>query len=373
MEQVIQSMKLAYLANVRYPSERAHAAQITHMCQAFAENGIETDLFVNRRSKATKSEIDTHFDLNSKFKVVQISHSWFYPRIKASFYVSELLFVLSFVSTKKYKSYEIVYTRSEWIVWSLSFFVPHKKLIWESHEAKFNFAARSVLRKKIKTVVISEGIFETYEKSGVSKEQMIVAHDGIDESFFEPMISQLDARNRLGLDPSAKIAIYIGGFDVWKGVETFFGAQKSCSEVTFVAIGGSSEQVSKYQKQYPAVNFLGQKPYSELRFNQQAADVLVIPNTATNSLSEKYTSPLKLFAHMASGIPIVASNISSIKTVTADLVTLFEPDDSVALAAAIKAVLQNYEEKKLQAQALKKVSLRYTWHERVKNIYKFLQ
>ena len=365
-------MKLAYLANVRYPSERAHAAQITHMCQAFAENGIETDLFVNRRSKATKSEIDTHFDLNSKFKVVQISHSWFYPRIKASFYVSELLFVLSFVSTKKYKSYEIVYTRSEWIVWSLSFFVPHKKLIWESHEAKLNLAARAVLKKDIKTVAISEGIFEAYEEQGVSKEQMVVAHDGIDESFFKPAMSQTEARRRLGLSKYSRIAMYIGGFDAWKGIETFFAAQQSCPEATFVAIGGNAEQVSRYTKRYPAIIFLGERPYSELRFNQQAADVLVIPNTATNSLSEKYTSPLKLFAHMASGVPIVASDIASIKTVTGELVTLVAPDSPTALARGIKDVIQNYEENKLRAQELKDVSTRYTWNKRSEYIIDFI-
>ena len=366
-------MKLAYLANIRYPSERAHAVQITHMCQAFVENGIETDLFVNRRSKATKSEIDTHFDLNSKFGVVQISHGWFYPKIKAAFYVSELLFVLSFVLIKKHKSYDIIYARSEWIMLGLSFIVPYKKLMWESHEAKLNLAARVVLKKSIKTVVISDGIFDAYEAQGVSKDQMMVAHDGIDESFFEPPMSQAEARCRLGLDPSAKIAMYIGGFDVWKGIETFFAAQAHCPQVSFVAIGGSTAQVNEYRERFPSVIFLGERPYSELRFNQQAAHVLVIPNTATNSLSEKYTSPLKLFAHMASGVPIVASDISSIKTVTGELVTLVAPDSSAALASGVKAVLQNYDENKLRAQALMNVSMQYTWTQRAKNILNFFK
>lgn len=366
-------MKLAYLANVRYPSERAHAAQITHMCQAFAENRVETELFVNRRYLATKREVDTCFDINSKFSITRISHGWFYPRIKASFYVSELLFVLSFVLTKKYKSYDIIYARSEWIVWGLSFFVPHVRLVWESHEAKLNLAARAVLKKNIKTVVISEGIFEAYEAQGVSKDRMMVAHDGIDESFFEPPMSQAEARRRLGLDPSAKIAMYIGGFDVWKGIETFFAAQAHCPEVNFVAIGGSTSQVNEYQRRFPSVIFLGERPYSELRFNQQAADVLVIPNTATNSLSEKYTSPLKLFAHMASGVPVVASDIASIKNVTGGLVTLVAPDNAGALASGIEAVLQNYEDNKLRAQALKDVSLQYTWTKRAMNILDFFE
>ena len=49
----------------------------------------------------------------------------------------------------------------------------------------------------------------------------------------------------------------------------------------------------------------------------EQADVLVMPHTAT-PVSERYASPLKLFEYMASGKPIVASDLSAVREVLRD-------------------------------------------------------
>jgi glycosyltransferase involved in cell wall biosynthesis len=257
-------------------------------------------------------------------------------------------------------------------VWFLSFIIAPSKLVWESHEAKLTFPARSVLKNGTKTVVISEGIQEDYLKFGISQTNLMVAHDGIDESFFAQLQTKLEVRNRLSLSSDEKIVMYIGGFDSWKGVETYFAAAGLVDEVRFVAIGGSSEQVAAFSKKYPLVQFLGQLPYADLKNNQQAADILVIPNSGKIELSSRYTSPLKLFAHMASGVPIVASDIPSLVSVTGrDLVTLFPSDSAEALAREIRNVLEDYDNKVQRAQELKEISLGYTWTQRAKNILSF--
>ena len=366
-------MKIAYLANVRFPSERAHAAQIAHMSQAFAQNGALVDLVVNKRIASDKIAIDNYFKIDTAFKVIRIPGGFFSPKIKASFYFSELFFTLSFLYLCKSKSYDILYARSEWIVWALSIFVSVEKLIWESHEAKLNFPARRILHKGIKTVVISEGIHESYTKYGIPMKQILVAHDGIDESFFGAVETKQQARTRLGISAGENVAMYIGGFDEWKGVETFFKASELCPGVLFVAIGGDEKQINNFTILYPKVLFLGSRPYSELKDNQQAADVLVIPNSATSALSQKYTSPLKLFAHLASGIPIIASNIPSITNVTGhDTVTLSIADNSQSLNSTIEEVFSDYDNKTHQAQAIKALSIRYTWTNRATSIINYI-
>ena len=367
-------MKIAYLANVRFPSERAHAAQIAHMSQAFVQSGSLVDLVVNKRIILDKKAINDYFKIDSVFNVIRIPGGFFSPNIRASFYFSELFFTLSFLLLCKSKRYDVLYARSEWIVWVLSIFVSAEKLVWESHEAKLNFPARRVLHKGIKTVVISEGIFEDYIAYGVPKEQLCVAYDGIDESFFGVIESKFLARERLGLPQDKNIAIYIGGFDEWKGMQTFFAAAVHVKNVLFVAIGGDTNSVKKYSELYPEVLFLGSRPYSELKDNQQAADILVVPNTATVALSYSYTSPLKLFAHLSSGVPIVASDIPSLVSVTGrGLATLVPADNPVALAGGISEVIHDYSNKLKLAQELKKSSFRYTWTQRAKNILYFAQ
>jgi len=167
---------------------------------------------------------------------------------------------------------------------------------------------------------------------------------------------------------------YIGGFDAWKGVGTFFAASEQVTDsVKFVVIGGTEVELPQYCARYPKVNFLGPRPYEELSRNQQAFDILVIPNTAKNDLSAKYTSPLKLFAHIASGVPIVASDIPSITTITGrELVTLVAPDDPTALVKAIFEVKTNYAEKQHKAAQLRGASVGYTWDARAKKILAFL-
>lgn len=88
-------------------------------------------------------------------------------------------------------------------------------------------------------------------------------------------------------------------------------------------------------QRFPHVSFLGERPYKELPINQRAADVLVIPNTARTAISARFTSPLKAFAHMASDVPIVASDVPSIREALSETnAFFFAPDDARSLADA---------------------------------------
>jgi len=366
-------MKLAYLVNIRYPSERANAIQITAMCNAFAANGAEVTLFANRRTKENKGETEQYFGMPLHFALERLPQGLFIPGIQVTYLVSELFFAMYFWLSGAAVKYDIIYSRQEWVLYFLSFVIRKEKLVWESHEAKLNLPARRLLRKQIRTVVISEGIYNAYEHHGVPPTQMLVAHDGIDEDMLKPTEDKAQARARLGLPQDKRIAMYIGGFDAWKGMETFFAAAPLTSDVLFVAIGGDKEQIERFSKMYPSVTFLGPRPYSELKNNQQAADVLVIPSTAKNLLAAKFTSPLKLFAHLASGIPLVVSDVPSLTTVTGkEKVTIFAPDDAADLAEKIRETLVNYHVR-TYADELRKEAIKYTWTERADNILNFIR
>jgi glycosyltransferase involved in cell wall biosynthesis len=73
-----------------------------------------------------------------------------------------------------------------------------------------------------------------------------------------------------------------------------------------------------------------------------AADALVLPNTALDIISARFTSPLKLFAYMASGKPILASDLPSIREVLDDTCAyFFTPDDAQNLARGVEKVLSD--------------------------------
>ena len=366
-------MKIAYLANVRFPSERAHAVQIAHMCEAFVTSGLSVDLYANKRNQVSKKEIDDFFGFKSNFTVNYISSSKLFSGLRLSFFISEFWFTISFLLCASKKKYHVIYTRHEVIAFILSLFFPISQVIWESHEASFNIFARNLLRRGISCVCISDGIHAFYKRKNISDRQLFIAYDGVDESFFDPLAEQDEVRAKLGLGNYKRIVMYIGGFDSWKGIDTFFESSRQLSNYQFVAIGGHQDDVKKYSNKYPDILFLGTLPYKDLSFNQRAADVLVIPNTATVPVSSQYTSPLKLFAHLSSGVPLVITDIPSLTSVVNEpLVTVCKPDDIQSMAEAIRIVFTNLSSKREQATRLRVYAHKYTWTERARSIVNFI-
>lgn len=370
-------MKIAYVSNTRFPSERANSLQIVHMCNAFSANGCDVNLLVSSRSTGIVDTPETYYGTILHFKITKLSvfdltrlvlkvPKLFWSILYA---VQRISFLVSFVILHTSNKYTVVYGRDEWILWMASFFTPKTHIIWESHEAKYNFPARRLLARCKNVVVISEGIKDAYVKLGHKNQKFVIAHDAVDITFFQPLVTKALVRAKLGISGPKKVLLYIGGLDRWKGVETLFEASLLLDDVQVVIIGGKEHQISRFTKKYPKILFLGAMPYRDLPANQQAADILIIPNTAKNNLSSKYTSPLKLFAYMTSKIPIILSDIPSLRAIVSDQEgTFYTPDDPVSLAKSVILVLNEYtraEEKAIQAF---EISKRYTWDTRAEHI-----
>ena len=82
---------------------------------------------------------------------------------------------------------------------------------------------------------------------------------------------------------------------------------------------------------------------------------------------------MKLFEYMASGTPIVASDLPSLREVLDTSNSfLFEPDNAASLASEIESVFKNGKEADLKAmRAFDKIQF-YSWNNRAKKILKFL-
>ncbi len=374
-------MKILYVANSRFPSERAHMVQIVHMCNALVSTDNEVILLVTNRQTHIDEDPVNFYGQSIKFKIERVSIPDIVGHIKLvpkplrpiAFMLQRILFALKVKIFLQSHAFDYLYGRDEWVLWLLSK-IQKTPVIWESHEAKFSFPVRKLFNNDTKVVVISEGIRDFYRQQGIAGDKMLVAHDGIDETFFATPIDKNAAREKLNLSLENKIAMYIGGFEAWKGIDTFCQAAKLTREIDFVVIGGKPEEVERYKQKYPKVNFLGPKPYKDLRDNQQAADVLVIPNSSKSSLGAKYTSPLKLFAHMTANRPIVASKVPSIENVLNDNeCAFFTPDSPESLASTVSNILNNPDEATKIAQAALAKSTSYTWKNRAENICEFIK
>jgi len=362
-------MKITYVANIRMPTEKAHGIQIMKMCEAFSAAGVQMELIVPRRLNEIHDDPFEYYSVSKSFKIRKLPVLDLVSFGRAGFIVESISFSIAalFVCRKA----DAIYSRDEIPLWLLSLF-RREKVFWEAHMGQKNFIARSLLKRMAGLVAISSGLREFYVRLGVPSEKTIISHDGVDLKDFEKDFSKDESRRALGLPTDKKIAMYIGLLDEWKGYTTFLRAAKIISPTVATVIGGGRQEVERLRKIHPDVIFIGYRKYSELPANQKAADVLVIPNSGKYQISRYFTSPLKVFAHMASGVPVVASDLPSIREVLSDeTATFFAPDDPESLAGAIGLALNNPAASEKAWKAALEVK-KYTWRKRAENIIKFI-
>jgi len=419
-------MKLIYIANARIPTEKAHGIQIMQMLKAFANFQFSISNFQsnpnNRASKKNEVELVIpwrfnkikenpfgYYNIERTFKITKLPCLDFvyFNLGKVGFFIQTITFLISAKIYLFFKRYDILYTREQLV--GLFF----KDFILEIHSLPSNIKTfhKKIWQKAKALIVLTSFIKKKLVEVGIKGNKILVAPDGVDLEKFAIDVSKQEAQERLNLPKDKKIILYSGSFYLydWKGIAILLEAVKYFEkDWVLILVGGNKNEIEEIRKKYnlDKVLLIERRPHSEIPYYLKAADVLVIPNKKGDQFSEEYTSPLKLFEYMASGVPIVASDLPSIrdilyenkrmttdskpqitteraswittdknqpKSVTKSNAVLVEPNNAEVLAGGIKKVLQNNDlADRISKQALQDVQ-NYTWQKRVENILKFIK
>ena len=375
-------IKLMYVANTRMPTEKAHGLQIMKMCEAFARQGAIVKLVVPWRFNPIKEDPFEYYGIEKNFKITKLPSLDLVKLGKIGFLIQSFSFAKCAFWYALFRKADAVYSRDELPLFYISFLnlfaLGGKNLFWESHDGRLNFFIKRVLLKCKEIVSISQGLKNFYVEKGINPGKILVAPDGVDLKEFDIPISKEEARKKLGLPLNKKITLYTGSFYLydWKGIDVLLSAAKLFSnEYLFLLVGGNIEEIKKVKDKYKSENILliGRRPHRDMPYYLKAADVLVLPNKKSDEISEKYTSPLKLFEYMASGRPIIASDLPSIREIlNTDNAILVQSDDPQSLAEGINVALKNFKlADKISNKAFQDAG-KYSWIERAKNILNFL-
>lgn len=367
-------MRITYIINSRIPTEKAHGYQISKMCETFAAQKIEVELVLPDRGNEIREDVFSYYSLKRNFTVTYLPRSdvpSFLKKIPVlAFYLQALRFLLA-LRLKEFPRDAVIVTRNPEIAWRYGkrghkvFFDAHR--FPERKKTPFLF----FLKRSSGIIANSKGTEHSFRSAGFSS--VVHAPNGVDLSSFETLP---ETGSKPEWWPQGRVALYVGHLYAWKGVDTIIAAARKASDpdLTFLCIGGTDNDITRYRqatKGMKNIRFMGQYPKKNVPSFLRSADVLLLPNVPITEESRSYTSPIKMFEYMASGVPIVASDLPSIREVLNETnATLVKPGDPDALREGIARALLSGRPQALQAQ---KDVRAYTWDTRAENVLRFMR
>jgi len=374
-------MKIAYIADIRLPTERGHGMQIVEMCAAFASLGHQVVLIISAVGTGTIQDIERSYGIPVRFSLETIRTPKLLNLGRFGFALRSILFAMKAKDRVFQGDYDAVYTRGDavaaWIGRS------GRKVFYEIHDTRTGLFQRRALRRSTGIVAISQGLKDHCVSAGIPGASIVVAADGVDASRFILQKSKEQLRADLGLSQNEKLVTYTGHLYSWKGAQTLAQAAPLFdSNARALLIGGNPAELEHFGTEFgssktasgePAVLLAGLKPYALMPLYLKAADILVLPNSAKEAISRLYTSPIKLFQYMAAGVPIVASDLPSIREVLDESnAVLVEPDSPRALADGVNKLLADAELGQRLARKAQEDVKKYSWTNRAAVIVAFM-
>jgi glycosyltransferase involved in cell wall biosynthesis len=199
-----------------------------------------------------------------------------------------------------------------------------------------------------------------------------------DPARYDRESSRAALAEEVGLDTSVPVAVFLGSFRAWHGVDHFAEAARRLllggSDMAFLAVGGGPEleglrdRVAGWGLPKGRFIFTGPQPHDHIPGLLAAADIGVAPFDlsahAPLATFGFYWSPLKVFEYMAMGLPVVTVDVVPLNEIVRHERdgTLYRSGDIAGLVRNIGRLGSDVElRQRLGSSARARVVQRYSW------------
>jgi glycosyltransferase involved in cell wall biosynthesis len=376
-------------ADIRFPLERANGVQIVKTAAALARGGTPTTLLVRRSDPRPTAEVLAAYGVAPhpglrvrRLSVLHRRGSYLLPR--GSFLLRAL-----FASSRALARGQLVFTRDLQLADLLVRLPSGASVVYEAHAVEalmyaerarlYGTAERAEPRKAERLrrrearvwrraggfVATTRGIHEAFVQAHGARERARVVPNGCD-------VPAARAFPGLAREGPPRV-VYAGQLYPWKGVDVLLEAMAQVPDARLVILGGlpGEQDLARVRTRIEAGGLAGRTemrgtlPQAEVGAELARAAVVAVP-FLRSAMTERHTSPIKVFEAMAAGRPIVASDLPSTREVLRDgeSALLVPPGDAASLAAALRRLLADRALAERLARAAWDEAPAYSWDAR---------
>jgi glycosyltransferase involved in cell wall biosynthesis len=374
-------MKIACIASSRIPSETANSIQAMKVCQALAENGHAVTLIApgdgpdGETPDQKWAVLAEHYGLHTRFDFMHI------PPFEGRF--ARRIFPWRAVWRAKQLSVDAVYT---WLPQAaVGGLLLRCLAILEMHDLppgvfgpwwyRLFLRLKGRKRQLVITGALQTALGEQFSPQLSAKENLI-APNGVDLRQYQALPAPAVARKDLGLPEMPTVAC-TGHLYAGRGADLFLRLAAEMPDVHFLWVGGRPKDVSVWRHKAAGrglenISFVGFKSNQILPQYQAAADILLMPYGLSMGASSgdnpvEFFNPMKMFDYMASGRPIITSDLPVIYEILgAESAVFLTPGNPEVWQQAIRDLLADPERMRILANESRREVAPYTWASRAK-------
>ncbi len=336
-------MRIIHLYRPQVPDLRAQAIQVMHSCHALARRGHHVTLFAQVRADYERSVeralapygLEPHPQLSLELL------PWQHPGLSgADFRLRAVSWLRAHRGDRP-----VVYARTKRHAAQAARLrrVLGFRLVFESHEAESvqrrawgepHAAAEALERRVLRgcdgLVTNCEGTLEVLREAhpGLLPSHCLAVHNGTDP-----------ARQRPAVPHDGVVAGYVGSMRAYKNIHTLIHAAELLpDEYRLRLVGGAEGQEELIRARVlagPRVRVSAAVPYAMVPEVLAGLDVLVL-SLADDLYGRRLASPLKLWDYLATGLPVVAPDLPSVRIIAGDGFVPYAPGDPASVARAIE-------------------------------------
>ena len=374
-------MKIHYISPSLLPSRTANSIHVMNQCKGFCQNQYQVFLYaLSSKRFVDENEIKKFYNIRNKNLKIKYAYNFIK---KAENLQILFIFIFNIFSVKKD---DLILSRNLYASFFITFFLK-KNSLYETHQIEKGikgFMQKMIIKsEKTKTILISRALETLLNSRYETKfKKCFICHDAAPKNIRPIPISEkkreLSKLINYEVGKNQFVCGYFGHLYKGRGIEIIKELAKYMPNFMFLIIGGNNKEleIERNKNLTNNIHFMGYMENYKCIKLMCCMDALLMPYQKKVFLANGYDtsqwmSPMKMFEYLASGVPILSSDLPVLREVLRDGENSFllDPENLIEWIEKLN-YLKNNPNKGIEIgnKAKEEYKNLYTWDKRAKQL-----